>query len=212
MMIGRFEFATKKAAEKIIQGIIDSGKTDRPECQDLLMSLVKMHPEYEDKIGSGISEIFVNANPIFNTRCFYVRRTDGSVVPFSYKACLKRKGASMSEEWQRAARHAVRGQIDTFKTMEFSRNPHPICPITKRVITWRKCHVDHIAPETFANITKSFLTLYDLTPSYAWLSKGADTTTIVDQNILHLFRDYHRRYAVLRLLSPEANMRLGSKP
>lgn len=55
-----------------------------------LISLLEHHDEREEKIGTGIDRIEVRHGPEGFTRCFWIVRTDGSQVDFSYIHCLKR--------------------------------------------------------------------------------------------------------------------------
>ncbi|KAL2318502.1 hypothetical protein Fmac_032378 [Flemingia macrophylla] len=48
------------------------------------------HPDYEDKIGSGLNSIMVDRHPLYlYPRCLFVVRTDGSWIDFSYRVCLE---------------------------------------------------------------------------------------------------------------------------
>ncbi|ESW32876.1 hypothetical protein PHAVU_001G024800 [Phaseolus vulgaris] len=48
------------------------------------------HPDYEDKIGSGLGAIMVDQHPLYLfPRCLFVVRTDGSWIDFSYRVCLE---------------------------------------------------------------------------------------------------------------------------
>lgn len=62
------------------------------EDQKDLSSLVKRHEEYEEKAGSGISHFFVdNAPEPYSGKCFWISRTDGSVIDISFKHCLEKR-------------------------------------------------------------------------------------------------------------------------
>jgi hypothetical protein len=52
----------------------------------ILHDLVSMHPEASSKIGCGIQSFSVRSAD-YNTRCFWVNRSDGSTEKFSFKAC-----------------------------------------------------------------------------------------------------------------------------
>jgi Protein of unknown function (DUF3223) len=67
---------------------------DTVTCADAadLAALLKLHDEYADKVGVGIDHFEVRSPPPdappFSTRCFWIIRTDGSVIDFSFKHCL----------------------------------------------------------------------------------------------------------------------------
>lgn len=57
-----------------------------------LIALLKRHDELEEKIGVGISCFEVAVAPDgHNGKCFWVVRTDGSRIDFSFKHCLEAK-------------------------------------------------------------------------------------------------------------------------
>uniref|UniRef100_A0A9I9DDJ8 Protein DCL, chloroplastic n=1 Tax=Cucumis melo TaxID=3656 RepID=A0A9I9DDJ8_CUCME len=52
--------------------------------------LLAHHPHAEDKIGCGLESIMVDRHPQFrHSRCFFVIRTDGGWIDFSYQKCLR---------------------------------------------------------------------------------------------------------------------------
>ena len=57
-----------------------------------LRALLRRHKEEQEKIGLGISHFIVDDGPPeygIPTRCFWIIRTDGSRIDFSYKHCLE---------------------------------------------------------------------------------------------------------------------------
>jgi hypothetical protein len=57
-----------------------------------LLALLERHDERDDKIGVGVRHFEVNAAPVeFKGKCFWIVRSDGSKIDFSYPHCLKRK-------------------------------------------------------------------------------------------------------------------------
>ena len=60
-----------------------------------LKALLERHDDKDEKVGAGIEGFEVNTPPEdappFSTRCFWLVRTDGTMVDFSYKHCLERK-------------------------------------------------------------------------------------------------------------------------
>ncbi|KAI3841938.1 hypothetical protein MKW92_049444 [Papaver armeniacum] len=53
-----------------------------------MLCALSYHPRGNEKVGSGLSEIKVGYHPKYNSRCFNVVRTDGSVEDFSYRKCV----------------------------------------------------------------------------------------------------------------------------
>ncbi|KAG6486217.1 protein EMBRYO DEFECTIVE 514-like [Zingiber officinale] len=54
----------------------------------LLDLLKKGHPESTIKIGEGIKAFQVRDHPIWNTRCFFLIRVNGSSDAFSFRKCV----------------------------------------------------------------------------------------------------------------------------
>jgi hypothetical protein len=78
-------FNTQKAA---IQAFREMLRGLAPMNQPLLHKLVALHPSAEAKIGTGIEYVFV-AGAFYGSRCFHIRRTDGTRADFSYMKCLR---------------------------------------------------------------------------------------------------------------------------
>ena len=57
-----------------------------------LSALLKRHNEKDEKIGVGIDHFEVGPAPDgFGGKCFWIVRTDGSRIDFSFKHCLEAK-------------------------------------------------------------------------------------------------------------------------
>ncbi|KAH7278678.1 hypothetical protein KP509_38G052200 [Ceratopteris richardii] len=52
--------------------------------------LKKGHPDFQAKIGKGIKSFQVRVNKNFDSRCFYIIRSDGSMEDFSYRKCVNK--------------------------------------------------------------------------------------------------------------------------
>ncbi|CAM0871830.1 unnamed protein product [Alopecurus aequalis] len=58
------------------------------ECMVLEDLLKKGHAEPDKKIGAGIEAFEIRNHPVWQSRCFFVRRTDGSADDFSFRKCV----------------------------------------------------------------------------------------------------------------------------
>jgi Protein of unknown function (DUF3223) len=55
----------------------------------VLIDLIKKgHSEPERKIGKGVEAFEVRFHPVYKSRCFFVRRIDGSSDDFSFRKCV----------------------------------------------------------------------------------------------------------------------------
>lgn len=64
---------------------LDINKYEHMMLEDLLK---KGHPEWCEKVGTGIKAFQVRINPEFRSRCYYVIRKDDSTKEFSYRKCV----------------------------------------------------------------------------------------------------------------------------
>lgn len=83
----RLGFKTKKQAISTFSHILNSARLGEPIEEPLLCDLIMHRPRAADKVGTGISYIYA-ARASYNSRCFHVRRTDGTSEHFSYRKCL----------------------------------------------------------------------------------------------------------------------------
>jgi Protein of unknown function (DUF3223) len=83
-------FATKRDATAHFKAMLARYRVgDRVEDDDGkdLAALLMRHPEYDNKIGPGISHFEVMSAD-YGTRCFRVVRVDGTGISFSYPYCI----------------------------------------------------------------------------------------------------------------------------
>lgn len=94
--IGKQQFEHKGAARAEVRRILHSypaGHTLKKPDAELIVDLLAMHPEADQKIGCGVRLIRVGPRRRRGKLrpaefCFWVHRLDGSSEPFSYKKCF----------------------------------------------------------------------------------------------------------------------------
>ncbi|PUZ42481.1 hypothetical protein GQ55_9G586000 [Panicum hallii var. hallii] len=64
---------------------LDFNKYEQMVLEDLLK---KGHAEPAKKIGAGIEAFEIRNHPVWQSRCFFVRRVDGSADDFSFRKCV----------------------------------------------------------------------------------------------------------------------------
>lgn len=213
--LGSLTFDSKKdAAIHIIQILdLNINQTIGGEDLEVILSLLEHHPNYEEKVGSGIKRIFVEQkSSTYGTnvkpwRCFYIERFDASVVDFSYDNCLKNypqglnnSSATLSDEnRQQAYRIAVDDQIIAFKQQHQDRG---CAECGSRVAL----QVDH------------FISFVDLLHKFE--ANESELPTQFDDDEFHRKRfrqedadfanrwqEFHKQSAQLRILCGECNRR-----
>lgn len=94
--LGRFAYPSKAAADEALRTLRDKYIAGGPILEEddvnLLRAVVAAHPHAAEKIGSGIAGFFVSKAPQYGTYCFYLRRTDGTAIDFSWKEALTPSG------------------------------------------------------------------------------------------------------------------------
>lgn len=204
--VGGVTFASKEALKRHCQGLtaryVCGGRVKGAD-DTFLRALLPRHPQAAEKTGVGVSHFTVESMPpYFRNKGLMLHRVDGSVVDFSYYACIN--GNTPWLDFCNAARYAVTDQIAVFRAMEFSRGEQ-YCPVNGTHLTPATSHVDHCS-FTFAELVNGFLAGSD------WTSvplkphpSGAGGYVFADRKYAARFAEYHQAHAGLRLLSPKAN-------
>jgi hypothetical protein len=211
-VIGPFHFPTRKAAETAIRAVLNGSQLNTPLAGDedlLIRSLVTYHPTAADKIGPGITAIEVRIID-YGARGFWLSRSDGSAVDFSYKKALD--GAPNHRALVISAlRHEVRDQIEEFRRRHFATyadlDGAVICPLTQqRVFMGPEAHVDHSDP-SFVELAERYA---DTVGGFDGLQTVAAADGIghrlADRDRADEWQQYHRQLAVLRVVHRSANL------
>lgn len=93
MQIGRLSFARQKDAIAFFRDMLNRYELGQSvSADDLgdLMSLLERHEHKALKIGSGVDRIEVRFDG-YKNRCFWIVRTDETVVDFSFVRCVTGK-------------------------------------------------------------------------------------------------------------------------
>src|SRR5262249_21641520 len=152
--------------------------------------LLARHPEYEQKVGCGVEYFLVGKDP-WGTHCFHVRRTDGSVDSFSYKACLDGKGKSPELQVAGAMRREVEGWVIGAKQDWFDSRTDPSCQITGVPIAFNDCAVDHMEPWTFKVLAETFLLARHIVPDLRMIEPMAYGCRLADRWLAADWVRYH---------------------
>lgn len=91
VQIGEIEFSSKGAALAYLRSVLYKyNLEERISSVDaaFLLDALTEHPEAKVKIGVGLESFFVRRAD-FGTRCFWIRRLDGSEERFSFKSCVR---------------------------------------------------------------------------------------------------------------------------
>lgn len=119
-----------------------------------------------------------------------------------------------------AMRLEILPQIESFKSAEFKREGSEgmeaikHCPVTKEVITYFTCHVDHVAPKSFARLLQKFWRYVASescnveTDDKKWNTplSSSPPYRLTNRDLASSWQKYHAKHAVLRVVSRSANL------
>lgn len=179
--------------------------------------LLRLHPEADRKIGSGVEFFFVADNPVYpgpRSRGFRVHRADGSETDFSFWECVR--PSSHSQKVIDAFRHVIEPDLRQFKQHVFDSSDDGIvaCPDTGQTLTFTSAHVDHKAPLTFDRMIADFLVFEGISANDVRLHASGDNEyqdRLVDLALQERWIAYHRDNAVLEVVSATANLSLRKR-
>lgn len=161
----------------------------------------------EDRILS----IMVVRHPEFRTtKCFcFVGLVDGKKHEqlFSYRIAISGAPSDL-QYFSSVCRFSVRKRIREFKIEQFKNRPVR-CVVSGNIVEWKECQVDHKAPLTFSVIIKSFIVANDLDVSSVEYASENSMGIFADSSLTEKFDDFHKKMAVLRVISTSENLKLS---
>lgn len=212
--IGTRRFRSKKDAVKYFQGILYRHKIGssipEPDHSDLC-NLLQKHTEADKKIGAGI-DYFEVRSALYNQRCFYVVRVDGSSTDFSMHNCIDGRENPLKTQIYGAFRAAVQSDILDKKRQWFSE--HGVngvfrCPINGVEMKFETSHADHAPPMTLQVLVTTFLAAKKIDLDARLLLPNSDnqlSPKLADQNLESSWIEYHHSVANIRVISAQANL------
>jgi len=193
---------TKVDTKKIVQRILNSnpiGKWLNEEETKIINDLLKYHKEYESKKGMGIIGFKIQKN-YYNKRGFILHRTNGSSTDFSYLKCLQPQ--TLNSKIKSACRTAITEDILNFKREAFKNSPTLICPLSKEILTFNSCDVDHFNP-TFIEIFNEWIKAKKVSKQDINSTEDNSVRTLfTNKDLEKSFREFHNSKCNLRIISP----------
>ena len=126
---------------------------------------------------------------------------------FSYRMAINGL-PSDQRMFSRACRFSVHNRIRKFKIEQFKNRPVR-CVISGEIVEWEECQVDHKSPLTFSVIVKSFIVANNLDISKIEYTYSNSREIFVDEAITEKFYEFHKKMAVLRIISTKENRKLS---
>lgn len=210
--IGSVVFPSKGKAKDFFRDMRDAyaaGDRISDEHSQYLHDLLSIHSEMDAKIGCGISHFTVaTASRVGSTRHFVIHRFDDSKTDFSFINAID--GPNPRRDRIEALRRAIEPQIRAFLKHCFATgHPHHICPLRNVPITKDSYHVDHTPPNEFRKLVDTWLNELGIQLGDVAITPPQDNQIVAqmtDTVQIARWTAYHKDNAVLRLLSPRANL------
>ena len=208
-IVGGKSFRTKDDLEAYIKNILHGALIGRLASDDeaFIADLLTNHPSAEVKIGTGVQSIRVGKTAL-GGRGFFVTRTDGTEVDFSYKQCVRPFTHATKVKF--AFRKAIVDQVIAVKQAVFPDRYTTIpCPVTGEPITYADAHVDHKPPDTFAALLQAYLSERGWThEDIPLVDPPNGIGKVLPDDIAFDWAFWHSQHARLRVISAYANVRL----
>lgn len=208
IIIGDHIFNTQLSAKKYIRdliskiGICNSVKNISQDYYEILLELCKRHPESEEKLRD-----IVDFRIIYNrfSKKYYelnIVKLHNIIIDISWKICISGRERSAQQDLNTAFRVCIIDQINEFRNKSNTTK----CSLCQEKIT--KCHIDHVIH--FQKIVDDFMKIYkfDIPTQYDIVNDGSNRICFTnrDKNIHDAFYNYHKNYAVLRVLCENCNL------
>jgi len=203
----------EKLRDYVIDNIINTGptyslkKTHR-ELYDFFFSLFQRHPEKDRKEVSLITDIsirrFPRAKPKkyldFRDHQFFIIKNNGSEDSISWNSCVNKVGYPVQKRMSWAMREAIKDQIAEFK----NANKNKACELCG---TYSDITADHIIK--FKKLKEDFLLDNPDHPNEFSKDKfGSEVFRDEDIEFVNLWKEYHKKNAILRILCKNCNEKL----
>ena len=186
-------FKTKKEAEEFCKQLLKSrnpGYILSIEEKEKMSFVLRGHGEHDEKVGSGIKDIFIEKT-VFGYKGFYIKRLDDSIIDFSYHHCLSPQ--KLNGKFSEAYRNAIFQSV-----MEIQASN---CHNCHEAIDRHDAHIHHVEPCTVAWQIKYFKTFYKIIPNNE-MFEPADSflESFKDQDVKNKAIHFHDVFSKMVLL------------
>ena len=173
---------------------------------DWFVHLIReMHPYASEKLSKpvvGIRKYNRYGHQGDNLLLIY---SDGSSLPFSWNKCCKGKESSDGSSVKAALRAAVQDQTSAVMDAAFRDASEIACPMCGERIARHTAHVDH-APPRFSDLVKAWLIERGIALDKVPLADDPQGGSLIAPGqMLDSWRAFHKRHAVLRVVSARWN-------
>lgn len=211
IVIGAVTLKNVTAAREYVRELVARCRLGEPitDLHDAMFvrALLQRHPSVQEKIGRGVRHIEVRLNKHNGkaNRGFWIVRTDGSELEFSWLECLK--PTAHRNKVYNAMRAAVQDDVYEFKRRQFTGVKTVKCALTGAVIGMTDADVHHEPP--FKQLVDEFVQgKFDDVQVDDGHSSAQFGDRLVDECFIERWRKYHDEKAGLRIVKRESHQAL----
>jgi len=203
-------FTTKKEITEYIRSIVNkykNGESLGTHDFNFMLEVLKEHPKADIKIGCGVKDLVINetVNQYYKkTRFFIIIRNDDSQEDFSWVKCLGSNKNLARHNFLIACRNTVVDQIKEYRDMFKIGSMFKI--ENGEILPGNMVHVDHVSP-LFNELVNNFIEKYNINILSCGITNNKMIKLFANRDIEIKFTEYHKKYAVLRLIRSEDNLR-----
>lgn len=181
---------------------------------DLINNVLKLHHDYDNKVGSSSYDIIVGHCQVnAKNNMFYINRSDGTSTDFSFYKCILPQ--SKVTKVKRSLKDTIRLQMMGYKGTYFEDHGDAggilkFC-VSGESVCMSNSHLDHY-PKQFDEIVYDWFIInklnvedIELVPAGDW----ATAATLKDTKLEKSFRLYHKKVAKYRVVTSNVNLTRG---
>lgn len=154
-------FMTFLDLRSVAQRVLHRGHRDLDGGEySFMLCVFCRHPDFLEKNVWSLSRIYISSapEPYQEYDCFWVERTDGSIIDISYNKCVNSENTSMIQ-FIKASMHAIQPNLQEFIEQEFVDSIR--CPLSGLSLKRRDAVVEHF-PRPLELILMSFIQENDI--------------------------------------------------
>jgi hypothetical protein len=204
-------FESKKTAYEYVRSIRDKHRPGQPLRGDdfaFVLSLLRGHPNYFEKAGVGIKDLYVHKGVGYKkANCFYLKRADDTSTDFSARKCIFSPKTTITK-FKLTCRYSVDPYILAFKKSFFSQHKNPLCPISGESLTWRNSNIHHDDPWGFNKIVEHFIKEHNITPDDSMIKENKDLSMYEfrEKRLRDTFVAFHKEKAILTVVKERPHL------
>lgn len=190
-------YKSKGEAQGHIQRMLHG---EEPIDHEILLALLKLHPNADRKIGCGVKRFFTRLHPEFRrSPTWWLERHDGTETDWSYRQCFNPvpAGQKVLAVLREAVREQIVNYLSEYKAGYLRRDGYLESEFSGVLFPTDECEVNHVVP--FSQLVADFLRGYDAPMSIPLESNdgciGPDTRPY--EHLMSTFAAYHAEYAIL---------------